>query len=177
MLHYLKYVTLFLVLLMFFGCVSAPKVTLMSPPIGQIPNPLYTARPIDGSGMTFTWNYVQYVGIEDLDKSIYLVPRYFDRNKSHSITRKKTHSLQLVLRVFNPKHSDYTVFMNKRIEYSNGDEITNRMILGKSFLEFRQWMVPYPYNDRIKKMESSIEIHLEDGVVLLRTKTFKYSVN
>ena len=176
MFHHLKNVTLFFILMVVFGCAGAPKLTVVSPAGDRIPNPFYTAGTTDGSHMRFTWYYVKYQGIEDLDKSIQLIPVHLDRNESHYINRKKTHELQLTLRVFNPKHEEYTVYMNKKFEYTNGKEIRHHMIIGKSFLEFRQWEFPYPYNDRIKKMESFIEIH-QKGRILLRTKKFKYSVN
>jgi hypothetical protein len=175
MFHRFKNVTLFFVLLIVVGCAGAPKLTVVSPAGDRIPNPFYTAGTTDGSHMRFTWYYVKYNGIEDLDKSIQLIPVHLDRNMSHFINRKKTHEFRLTLRVFNPRHEEYTIFVNKKIEYSDGNKIRNYFVKGRSFLEFRQWDFPYPYNKRIKKMQSFVEIRRGSDTIL-RTKKFSYSV-
>jgi len=176
MFHRFKNVTLFFVLLIVVGCSTAPQLTVVSPAGDRIPNPFYTAGTTDGSQMRFTWYYVKYNGIEDMDKTIQLIPVHLDRNQSQFITRKKTHGFQMTLRVFNPKHEEYKIFVNQKIKYSDGNEIRNHFIQGESFLEFRQWEFAYPYNNRIKKMESFIEIRQGMNIVL-RTKKFSYTVD
>jgi hypothetical protein len=176
MFHHCKNVTLFFVLLIVVGCAGTTNLTVVSPAGDIIPNPFYTAGTTNGSHMRFTWYYVKYNGIEDMDKTIQFIPVHLDRNENQFITRKKTHGFQMTLRVFNPKHEEYMIYVNQKIKYSDGNEIRNHFIQGKSFLEFRQWEFAYPYNDRIKKMESFIEIHQGKNIVL-RTKKFSYTVD
>jgi len=176
MFHRFKNVTLFFVLLIVVGCAGTTNLTVVSPAGDRIPNPFYTAGTTDGSHIRFTWYYVKYNGIEDMDKTVQLIPVHLDRNQSQFIIRKKTHGFQMTLRVFNPKHEEYMIYVNQKIKYSDGNEIRNHFIQGKSFLEFRQWDFVYPYNERIKKMESFIEIHQGKNIVL-RTKKFSYTVD
>jgi len=176
MLHRFKYVTLFFVLLIVVGCAGAPKLTVVSPAGDRIPNPFYTAGTTDGSQMRFTWYYVKHQGIRDLDQTVQLSPIHLDRNKVHYIERKTTHKFKMVLRVFNPNLEEYTIYATNRIEYTDGKVVQHRFDVGKSFLEFRLWEFPFPYNDRVKRYESFFEIQSGDRL-LLRTKRFKYSVN
>jgi len=177
MLHKFKNVTILLVLfIVVLGCAGAPKVTVVSPSGARIPNPYYTAGTTDGSHMSFTWYYTREVGIEDLDKTVQLIPVHLDRNLSHTILRKKTHSLQMTLRVFNPKQEEYKIYITTNVKYSDGSEIRNHFLKGESFLEFREWEFPYPYNDRIKEMDSFVQIRRGNDIVL-RTKKFSYKVN
>jgi hypothetical protein len=152
----LKNVTLFLVLLMTVGC-ATQKLTVISPAGDRFPDPFYTAGTTDGSQMRFTWFYVQEFGYKDLDGTIQRSPVHLDRNKKHFIDRKKTHSLKLILRVFNPGEEEYTVFMSRTTKYNGDVEMREHIMAGKSFLT------------------SNIEIYRDNDLVL-RTKKFKYSV-
>ncbi len=175
MLQQIKFGTFLLIVCLIVGCSGAPKLTVISPAGEKIPEPFYTAGTTNGSHMRFTWFYVKYEGIEDADKTIQPIPIHLDRNENYSIDRENTHGLQMNLRVFNPGVEEYTVYVTNKIVYSDSKEVRNHYVAGKSFLEFRQWNFTFPYNDRIKKYESFIEIRRDDNVIL-RTKKFSYSV-
>jgi len=175
MLNGFKYVTLFFALLLLFGCASTPNLTVIGTSGEPIPDPFYTAGTTEGSHMMFTWYYERYVGIEDLDKTVQLVPVHLDRNKTHYISRKKIHKFQMVLRVFNPGQEEYTIFAHKKIKYSDGRDERKYYSEGTSHLEFREWIFPYPYGEQIDRMESFIEIQRDKNIVL-RSKKFSYSL-
>ena len=174
MLQY-KNVTFFLVvLLLIVGCASSPKITMLGTAGELIPNPHYRANNTGNSQLKFVWYYVQDKGVKDLDMTMQPMPVFLDRKESHSISRKTTLGFKMILRVYNPAQRSYSVTSNKRVEYTDGKEFIRRRIEGESFLEFRQWEFPFPYNDRVKKMESFIEIH-QDKNIILRTRKFSYS--
>jgi len=174
MLNYLKNVIFFLVFLLFIGCSTTQKITLISSAGEIIPDPYYTASPV-GKKMKFIWYYERTIGMKDLDKSVQPIPVFLNVKQNQSISRKKTLDLQMVLRVFNPSHNPYIIFMNRKIEYLDGNIITRRYIEGQSYLDYRQWEFPYPYDERIKKVTSFIEILYNENL-LLRTRKFQYII-
>ena len=171
----LRNVTLLIFLFILTACTTAPNLTVVGTSGEPIPDPFYTAGTTSGSHMMFTWYYVRYEGIKDLDQSVQLIPVYLDRNKTHYIARKKIHGFNLTLRIFNPAQEEYTIFVYKNIKYSDGRDERKYYSEGSSHLEFREWSFPYPYSEQIDKMESFIEVRRKKDIIL-RTKKFSYSL-
>ena len=172
MLH-VKNVTFFILILLLVGCATTPNLTVVGTSGEPIPDPFYTATTTGETKMMFTWYYVKYDSVKDIDHSVQLIPIYLNRNEKHEISRKNTHGLKMILRVYNPTLAPYKIYRTRKTKYRNGKTYAHRYVEGSSHLGYREWEFQFPFKN-IKTMESFIEIR-RDNTILLRTRKFSYS--
>lgn len=172
MLH-AKNVTFFILILLLVGCATTPNLTVVGTSGEPIPDPFYTATSTGETKIMFTWYYVKYEATKDLDQSTQLIPIYLNRNEKHEISRKNTHGLQLILRVYNPTQQDYKIFSIRKIKHKGGKIYNHKYVEGMSHLGYREWEFQFPY-EKIKEAEGYIEVRQENNI-LLRTRKFSYS--
>ena len=176
MLKHIKIILLFALFLTLAACGTTQKVTMLNTAGEIIPNPYYNAKTTGESKLFFTWFYAKYQAVDDKDGSVQAAPVFLSRSVEHQINKDEILGLDLTMRVYNPQQKEYQIFINKTVDYTEGSDYSRRFSKGSSFLEYRVWKFHFPCNDRIKEFEANIEIW-SDNTTLLRTRTFKYSVN
>jgi len=171
--RYLKYVTIVLTVLFLFACQTA-QVNMRNPDGETTPKPFYRASATRGSQLTFTWYYVQYVGVKDKDGSVQLVPIYLDAKKKQTFNINHTQEVKMILRIFNPLKEHYKVYSTTRAIYRyTGDDVRKNRLAGESFLDYREWEFKLPVDMYTRKMVMSVEV-LKDKSLALRTRKFTY---
>ena len=174
MLHRVKYVASFLaVLLIVFGC-QTPIVNMVNPDGETTPKPFYRAKTTNGSHLTFTWFYVKYEGVKDVDKSTQYMPTYLDVKKKHDFLITKVHSAKMVLRVFNPLEQKYKVYLSQKFRYRHTGDSNSYTLQGTSKLQYREWTFDIPINKHIRKGSVLAEVHGSKNL-LMRSKRFQYA--
>ena len=165
----------FVLLLAVVGC-SAPTMNLVSTAGERIPHPFYTAKPTGNIPMSFIWYYAKWEGYEDADGTTQTFPTYLDRKREHTIESKTTLGLDMILRVFNPTLKEYSIFVNKNVKFKSENGYGRRYVKGTSVMEYREWTFHFATSDRVEAVDFNIEVSQGENT-LLRTKTFRYSVN
>jgi len=158
----------------FVGC-ATPQVTVMSRTGEPIPEPHYVMKD-SGGALQVTFYYSAIGEIKDLDGSLQPNPKYLDKNISHDISSTQYRELMLNMKVFNSRCSKYSVYANSVINYSRGGDMIYRYKVSDSNLLFRSYELPFPIDKGIKTVKINFEIQSGNGVTLMRTGNFNYSI-
>jgi hypothetical protein len=170
-----KFSTLVFIILL---CACAqPSVNLTDSQTGApLPNPLYHGRTI-GDKLSFTYYYVAEYAVKDVDQSIQTFPVYLDK-RTDSISRKKIHSLSLVLQVFNPTEKKYAIYSARNYQYNNGKpRFHDYRQEAASHLPYREYRFPMPLDEKVKKAYLEVTVTDKKNGMLFRIGKFEYSLN
>jgi len=169
-----KHVILVLVMLLFVGCSTIN--TKLTDPIGrQMPSPHYVMQVV-GQPLYVSFYYTAFETVTDLDGSVIAKPVFLDFLTFHDLYAQRTKAITLTLEVSNPKHIEYSLYEQLKMEVGNSrKEVRRGGTLNRSNLEYRQFSFQLPYGKDVRSVDHLVMFQVE-GQDVLQIGNLRYNL-
>ena len=162
----IKHIITFVMMLFFIGC-STVTTQLVDPMGRELPTPHYKVNPV-GYPLYITFYYTANEHIYDVDSTLILKPKFLALGETYDIFAEKYKSITLTIEVNNPQGIEYSLYQQITATLKSP---TARMDIGgtlnKSNMRYRQYVFQLPYAERVREVDHTITLKIDDVDVFM----------
>jgi hypothetical protein len=140
---------------------------LVDPQGRELPTPHYKVNPV-GYPLYITFYYTANEHIYDVDSTLILKPKFLALGETYDIFAEKYKSITLTIEVNNPQGIEYSLYQQITATLKSP---TARMDIGgtlnKSNMRYRQYVFQLPYAERVREVDHSITLKIDDVDVFM----------
>ncbi len=173
-----RYLLCIFLIPLIISCAGPSKITheVRLPDGRPFPNPYYvlqTTDPIKSIRVSFFYSSIKVV--KDLDGMDVPEQKFLDRRKQHYFLNEDK-SVQLVVRILNPRNMIYKVYIKQNIEYSGGGAMDSYLLVAYSDMKYREFNRLLPIEEGIKEVIYILDIRDKAENLLASTGKFHYYI-
>ena len=145
-------------------------------PSGEpFPDPIFMLQTIDQERpirITFFYPAIEYH--KDIDGSMVGQKSYLDPRQHHYF--KSEADVKLVLRVLNPTNDHYKVFIQQKIEFSDGGDMQTYHMAAESDMKYREFFRQLPTWKGVERVSYLVVLTNGEDNPLISTRGINYSI-
>ena len=176
-----RYLVIFLILFIMatFGCGGNQNIRheVVKPDGSPFPDPFYVLQTVDANTpirMSFFYSAIK--PIEDLDGRTVPQEQFLDRRTHHYFLGEDNESIQLTVRILNPRNIKYKVFCTQSVRFKGGGSMDSNTLVAYSDFKYREYKRVLPTNEKVKEVTYSFKVTDFAENNLMSTGDFHYYI-